>query len=180
MVRFLSQEFLLVLHYLFTWPIFLTKNVSSTTETALYNFIHRFGFRQTTYTHNPWNRNWTFTHVKNFSCKKQERQGLNTARHLHKRWWAWHAQVQCAHLPDTECRWQSHGEVWQWVQQENTHAHESTATHTKLTFTIQTQLIKPTATSSVATFETNSYQHMTFLVLIEVTNKTVHLECNNV
>jgi len=63
---------------------------------------------------------------------------------------------------------------------EHTRAHESTVTHTKLTFTIQTQLIKPTATSSETTFETNSYQHMTFLVLIVVTNKTVHLECNNV
>lgn len=53
----------------FYMAYFSDLNVSSTTETALYNFIHMFGFRQTTYTHNPWNRNWTFTHVKNFSCK---------------------------------------------------------------------------------------------------------------
>jgi len=42
--------------------------MSSTTGTALNNFIHRSGFRQTTYMHNPSNREWTFTHVKYFSC----------------------------------------------------------------------------------------------------------------
>ena len=75
-------------------------------------------------------------------------------------------------------------EPWRGVAvsatREHTHAHESTVTRTQLTFTIQTQLIKPTATSSETTFETNSYQHTTFLVLIVVTYKIVHLECNNV
>jgi len=37
--------------------------VSSTTGRALNNFIHGFGFRQTTYMHNLWNKDWTFTHV---------------------------------------------------------------------------------------------------------------------
>jgi len=126
MVRFLSQEFLLVLHYLFTWPIFLIYmwvllpkqhyTISYTGLALGRQHIHIILETETEH-----------LHMSRISVvRQQERPGLNTARHLHKRGRAWHAnQVQCAHLPDTECRWHSHGEAWQWVQQENTHAHMS-------------------------------------------------------
>lgn len=70
---------------------FSDLHVSSTTGTALNNFIHRFGFRQTTHMHNPWNRYLTFTHVKNFSCKTTRKTRYEHCKTLTERWIAWHA-----------------------------------------------------------------------------------------
>lgn len=95
-----------------------------TVGTALYNFTRRFGFRQTTYMHNPLNRNWTFTHIKNFNCKTRKTSRSEHCKTLTQKM----NSVACK--PSTVCTLTRHNAGGRAMERRGSEWNKRTHTHT--------------------------------------------------